>query len=85
MVECLKGIYGWNIRVTDKTVTFATSDMKKGIRGNKLGDGYGKAELVERIAQIVTEREAVNEALSRTYYQVENSRMIPVRTFDKYR
>ena len=22
---------------------------------------------------------------SRTYYQVENSRMIPVRTFDKYR
>lgn len=62
MVECLKGIYGWNIRVTDKTVTFATSDMKKGIRGNKLGDGYGKAELVERIAQIVTEREAANEA-----------------------
>lgn len=62
LVECLKGIYGWNIRVTDKTVTFATSDMKKGIRGNKLGDGYGKAELVERIAQIVTEREAANEA-----------------------
>ena len=62
MVECLKGIYGWNVRVTDKTVTFATSDMKKGIRGNKLGDGYGKAELVERIAQIVTEREAVKEA-----------------------
>lgn len=64
MVECLKGIYGWNVRVTDKTVTFATSDMKKGIRGNKLGDGYGKAEIVERIAQIVTEREAVNEARS---------------------
>ena len=62
MVECLKGIYGWNIRVADRTVTFATSDMKKGIRGNKLGDGYGKAEIVERIAQIVTEREAVNEA-----------------------
>lgn len=62
LVECLKGIYGWNIHVTDKTVTFATSDMKKGIRGNKLGDGYGKAELVERIAQIVTEREAANEA-----------------------
>lgn len=62
MVEYLKGIYGWNVRVTDKTVTFATSDMKKGIRGNKLGDGYGKAELVERIVQIVTEREAVNEA-----------------------
>lgn len=62
MVEFLKGIYGWKIRVTDKTVTFDTADMKKGIRGNKLGEGYGKAELVERIAKIVKEREAANEA-----------------------
>ena len=56
MVEFLKGIYGWKIRVTDKTVTFATADMKKGIRGNKLGEGYGKAELIERIEHAVAER-----------------------------
>ena len=56
MVEFLKGIYGWKIRVTDKTVTFATADMKKGIRGNKLGEGYGKAELIERIEHAVEER-----------------------------
>lgn len=62
LLDFLQGIYDWNIRVTDKTVTFATPDMKKGIRGNKLGEGYGKAELVERIAKIVKEREAANEA-----------------------
>ena len=62
MVEFLKGIYGWKIRVTDTTVTFATADMKKGIRGNKLGEGYGKAELVERIEHVVAKRKAEQEA-----------------------
>lgn len=47
---------------TDKTVTFATADMKKGIRGNKLGEGYGKAELIERIEHAVAERKADQEA-----------------------
>ncbi len=62
LVECLQFMYNWKIRVTDKTVTFSTPDMKKGIRGNKLGEGYGKAELVERIAKVVAERNAEKEA-----------------------
>uniref|UniRef100_UPI00405752DF relaxase/mobilization nuclease domain-containing protein n=1 Tax=Acetatifactor sp. TaxID=1872090 RepID=UPI00405752DF len=62
MVECLQFMYNWKIRVTNKTVTFSTSDMKQGIRGNKLGEGYGKAELVERIAKVVAERNAEKEA-----------------------
>lgn len=62
MVEFLKGIYGWKIRVTDKSVTFATENMKKGIRGNKLGEGYGKAELIECIEHAVAERKAEQEA-----------------------
>ena len=62
LLEFLQGIYDWNIRVTDKTVTFATPNMKKGIRGNKLGEGYGKAELVERIEHVVAERKAEQEA-----------------------
>ena len=61
LVECLTNIYGWNIRVTDKTVTFTMPDMKRGVRGNKLGDGYGKAELIERIDVAVKEK-AVIEA-----------------------
>ena len=59
LVEYLTGIYGWNIRVTDKTVTFTMPDMKRGIRGNKLGDGYGKAELIERIDVAVKEKAAI--------------------------
>lgn len=59
LVECLTNIYGWNIRVTDKTVTFTMPDMKRGIRGNKLGDGYGKAELIERIDIAVKEKAAL--------------------------
>lgn len=62
LVECLQFMYGWKIRVTNKTVTFSTPDMKQGIRGNKLGEGYGKAELIERIAKIVEERNAEKEA-----------------------
>lgn len=59
LVECLTNIYGWNIRVTDKTVTFTMPDMKRGIRGNKLGDGYGKSELIERIDIAVKEKAAI--------------------------
>lgn len=59
LVEYLTSIYGWNIRVTDKTVTFTMPDMKRGIRGNKLGDGYGKAELIERIDVAVKEKAAL--------------------------
>ena len=62
LVECLQFMYNWKIRATDKTVTFSTPEMKKGIRGNKLGEGYGKAELVERIAKVVAERNAEKEA-----------------------
>ena len=62
MVECLQFMYNWKIRVTNKTVTFSTPDMKQGIRGNKLGEGYGKADLVERIAKVVAERNAEKEA-----------------------
>ena len=59
LVECLTNIYCWNIRVTDKTVTFTMPDMKRGVRGNKLGDGYGKAELIERIDVAVKEKAAL--------------------------
>lgn len=43
LMECLQFMYNWKIRVTDKTVTFSTPDMKKGIRGNKLGYGVKSA------------------------------------------
>lgn len=59
LVEYLTNIYGWNIHVTDKTVIFTMPDMKRGVRGNKLGDGYGKAELIERIDIAIKEKATI--------------------------
>lgn len=74
LVEILQWLYKWKIRVTDKTVTFTLPDMKKGIRGNKLGDGYGKAELVKRIEECVSERKARELAFQKA--QVEREKAI---------
>lgn len=46
-------------------------DMKKGIRGNKLGEGYGKAELADRIRGFVAEREAKDLAMKQMEAEIE--------------
>ena len=71
LIEYLRAIYHWTIRVTNKTVTFAMPDMKKGIRGNKLGEGYGKAELADRIRGFVAEREAKDLAMKQMEAEIE--------------
>ena len=73
LVEVLQWLYKWTIRVTDKTVTFTLPDMKKGIRGNKLGDGYGKAELVKRIEVCVSERKAKELAFQKSQAEREKA------------
>lgn len=73
LVEVLQWLYKWKIRVADKTVTFTLPDMKKGIRGNKLGDGYGKAELVKRIEVCVSERKARELAFQKAQAEREKA------------
>lgn len=73
LVEVLQWLYKWKIRVTDKTVTFNLPDMKKGIRGNKLGEGYGKAELVKRIEVCVSERKAREMAFQKAQAERERA------------
>lgn len=72
-VEVLQWLYKWKIRVTDKTVTFTLPDMKKGIRGNKLGEGYGKAKLVKRIEECVSERKARELAFQKAQAERERA------------
>ena len=80
LVEYLTGIYGWNIRVTDKTVTFTMPDMKRGIRGNKIGDGYRKAELIERIDVAVKEKAALEaKRIAEENERVEAKRIAEAR------
>ncbi len=73
LVEVLQWLYKWKIRVTDKTVTFTLPNMKKGIRGNKLGDGYGKAELVKRIEECISERKARELAFQKAQAEREKA------------
>ena len=73
LVEVLQWLYKWKIRVTDKTVTFTLPDMKKGIRGNKLGEGYGKDELVKRIEECVSERKARDLAFQKAQTERERA------------
>ena len=73
LVEVLQWLYKWKIRVTDKTVTFTLPDMKKGIRGNKLGEGYGKDELVKRIEECVSERKARELAFQKAQTERERA------------
>ena len=65
MVIYLTEIYHWKVRVTNKSVTFTMPDMKQGIRGNKLGDGYGKEELTKRINDMVAQKEKAAEEKAR--------------------
>lgn len=68
LVKFLTEVYGWKVRITNKTITFTMPDMKQGIRGSKLGEGYGKAELIERIDESIrcrTEEKARVEAEAR--------------------
>ena len=47
--------------------------MKKGIRGNKLGEGYGKAKLVKRIEECVSERKARELAFQKAQAERERA------------
>lgn len=79
LVECLTNIYGWNIRVTEKTVAFTMPDMTCGIRGNKLGDRYGKDELIERIDVAIKEKPVAEERRTAE----EKARMEAIRSAEK--
>ena len=55
-------------------------DMKRGIRGNKLGDGYGKAELIERIDVAVKEKAALEaKRIAEEYERAEAKRIAEAR------
>lgn len=57
--------YGVKIRVTNATISYQTTEMKKPIRGKRLGDEYDKARLEERIlASYSKRRTADSKALT---------------------
>lgn len=85
MIYYLEHVEDWQIRETNKTISFRMPHMKKSIRGKSLGENYDKAILEKRIAEAIALKEeelrAEQEALSEETLEVEDEQVfaeIPV-------
>ena len=57
MIYYLEHVEDWQIRETNKTISFRMPHMKKSIRGKSLGERYDKDALENRIAEIIALKE----------------------------
>ncbi len=57
MIYYLEHVEDWQIRETNKTISFRMPHMKKSIRGKSLGEKYDKAALEKRIAEAIALKE----------------------------
>ncbi len=57
MIYYLENVEDWQIRETNKTISFRMPHMKKAIRGKSLGEKYDKAALEKRIAEVIALKE----------------------------
>ena len=66
MIYYLEHVEDWQIRETNKTISFRMPHMKKSIRGKSLGESYDKAALKKRIAEALTVKEEMIKAEQET-------------------
>ena len=57
MIYYLENVEDWQIRETNKTISFRMPHMKKSIRGKSLGEEYDKAALEQRIEKALEAKE----------------------------
>lgn len=57
MIYYLEHVEDWQIRETNKTISFRMPHMKKSIRGKSLGENYDKFALEKRIAEAIAFKE----------------------------
>ena len=57
MIYYLEHVEDWQIRETNKTISFRMPHMKKSIRGKSLGERYDKDALENRIVEIIALKE----------------------------
>ena len=57
MIYYLEHVEDWQIRETNKTISFRMPHMKKSIRGKFLGEKYDKDVLEKRIAEVIALKE----------------------------
>lgn len=66
MIYYQEHVEDWQIRETNKTISFRMPHMKKSIRGKSLGESYDKAALEKRIAEALTVKEEMIKAEQET-------------------
>ena len=66
MIYYLEHVEDWQIRETNKTISFRMPHMKKSIRGKSLGERYDKDALEKRIAEALTVKEEMIKAEQET-------------------
>ena len=86
MIYYLEHVEDWQIRETNKTISFRMPHMKKSIRGKSLGEKYDKDVLEKRIAEVIAlkeerlkaEQEAMREEtiLRDEYFITEESKSV---------
>lgn len=80
MIYYLEHVEDWQIRETNKTISFRMPHMKKSIRGKSLGEKYDKAVLEKRIAEVIALKEerlkAEQEAMREETLQVAEEQLL---------
>lgn len=69
MIYYLEHVEDWQIRETNKTISFRMPHMKKSIRGKSLGEKYDKAALEKRIAEVIALKEERLKAEQETMHE----------------
>ena len=90
MIYYLEHVEDWQIRETNKTISFRMPHMKKSIHGKSLGEKYDKAALEKRIAEAIALKEeklkAEQKVMREETYEVAEEQVfawIPVEESDK--
>lgn len=80
MIYYLEHVEDWQIRETNKTISFRMPHMKKSIRGKSLGENYDKFALEKRIAEAIAFQEkelrAEQEAMRKETLEVANEQSL---------
>lgn len=80
MIYYLEHVEDWQIRETNKTISFRMPHMKKSIRGKSLGEKYDKAVLEKRIAEVIALKEerlkAEQEAMREETLEVAEEQLL---------
>ena len=67
LAKKLDDIFGIEVRITNKTISFKEPNRKQAIRGKRLGDDYDKGRIEERIKEAIHRKEQYKQEMMEKY------------------